>query len=152
MEGYGWEEYDIRKGGRQTIHDSGNTLDLTIDFIKVPGGSHGGNWGARIKGEPRPDADPNQSTTLIFYTGMEGLGELNVANEPSDIGYEGDVTLEGNGAGLGDFKVDITQGPDTNEHPPRMHPYYDEKPLDRTIVSSLQMPAESLWQAKSKEP
>ena len=57
MAGYGWDEYDIRKGGRQTIHDAGNNLDLTIDFIKVPGGEKGGNWGARVKGVPRDDQD-----------------------------------------------------------------------------------------------
>src|ERR1700761_6777148 len=42
MAGYGWEEYDARNGGRQVIHDTGNKIDLVIDFVKVPGGQHGG--------------------------------------------------------------------------------------------------------------
>lgn len=149
MEGYGWEEYDIRKGGRQTIHDSRNTIDLTIDFIKVPGGDNGGSWGARIKGVPRPDAAPDQPSTVIFYAGVEGMGNLGLSNEPNELGYEGDVRLAGKMISLGDFTIDITRGPDTNAHPERMHPSYDEKPLDRTIVSSMNVKPEALWQGKS---
>ncbi|KAI1914025.1 Processing alpha glucosidase I [Ophidiomyces ophidiicola] len=148
MAGYGWEEYDIRNGGRQTIHDAGNTLDLTIDFIKVPGGNHGGSWAARIKGNPRRDAPPNQPTTLIFYTTMEGLGELGVGNEIDPLGFQGDVKLFGSTVDLGEFTIDITRGPDTNRYPQKIHPSYDEKPMDRTFVASFQLESELLWQAK----
>ncbi|KAK2764963.1 Processing alpha glucosidase I [Arachnomyces sp. PD_36] len=148
MAGYGWDEYDIRKGGRETIHDAGNTLDLTIDFIKVPGGSNGGSWGARIKGEPRPDAPPNQPTTLVFYAAMEGLGSLEVANELDPLGYLDDVTIKGEAPGLDTFQIDVTRGPKTNAHPPPGHPSYDTKPLDRTFVGSFEAPSDVLWQVK----
>ncbi|PGH31727.1 mannosyl-oligosaccharide glucosidase [[Emmonsia] crescens] len=149
MAGYGWDEYDIRKGGRQTIHDAGNTIDLTIDFIKVPGGRNGGNWGARIKGTPRPDAPPDQATTVVFYAGMEGLGSLQFANEVDPLGYNGDVKFTGSTMDLGDFTLDITRGPESNAHPPRSNAAYDAKPLDRTMVTGLQVQPEALWQAKS---
>ncbi|PGH17266.1 hypothetical protein AJ80_04908 [Polytolypa hystricis UAMH7299] len=148
MAGYGWDEYDIRKGGRQTIHDAGNTLDLTIDFIKVPGGTNGGSWGARIKGVPRDDAPPDQPTTLFFYTAMEGLGDLSATKGDDPLGYKGDVKLTGRMGELGEFAIDITQGPETNAHPVPSHPSDDEKPLDRTLVASLFIPPESLWQSK----
>ncbi|KAK2751817.1 Processing alpha glucosidase I [Onygenales sp. PD_40] len=148
MAGYGWDEYDIRKGGRQTIHDAGNTLDLTIDFIKVSGGNNGGNWGARIKGKPRPDAPPQQATTLVLYAAMEGLGSLEFANEEDPLGYKGDVRFTGSTVELGDFAVDITRGPESNTYPPRSNEAYDDKPLDRTIVTGFQLPSEVLWQAK----
>ncbi|KLJ10762.1 mannosyl-oligosaccharide glucosidase [Blastomyces silverae] len=149
MAGYGWDEYDIRKGGRQTIHDAGNTIDLTIDFIKVPGGSNGGNWGARIKGTPRPDAPPDQATTMVFYAGLEGLGSLQFANEVDALGYKGDVKFTGSTIGLGDFTLDITRGPESNEYPPRSHSVYDDKPLDRTMVAGLQVHSDILWQSKA---
>lgn len=149
MAGYGWDEYDIRKGGRQTIHDAGNTIDITIDFIKVPGGTHGGSWAARVKGVPREDAPDAQLTTMVFYTGLEGLGSLEVANEPDPLGFEGDVKINGMTPDLGDFSIDITAGPDSNEHPYHSHPSYEQKPLDRTMVASLFMPQEFLWQTKS---
>ncbi|EER43945.1 glucosidase I [Histoplasma capsulatum H143] len=149
MAGYGWDEYDIRKGGRQTIHDTGNAIDLTIDFIKVPGGGNGGNWGARVKGTPRADASPDQATTVVFYAAIEGLGTLELANEVDALGYKDDVKFTGSTVGLGDFTLDLTRGPESNVHPPRRHAAYDDKPLDRTMVAGLQVPADVLWNAKS---
>ncbi|KAH8431372.1 mannosyl-oligosaccharide glucosidase [Aspergillus melleus] len=149
MAGYGWDEYDIRKGGRQTIHDAGNSLDLTIDFVKVPGGEHGGSWAARVKGVPREDAPPDQPTTIIFYSTLEGLGDLAVTTESEDPrGFEGDVRLSGNTPDLGDFSIDVTAGPETNEHPEHDHPSYEDKPLDRTLVSSSTVQSEHVWQTK----
>ncbi|PYH48176.1 mannosyl-oligosaccharide glucosidase [Aspergillus saccharolyticus JOP 1030-1] len=149
MAGYGWDEYDIRKGGRQTIHDEGNALDMTINFIKVPGGQHGGSWAARVKGVPRENGSPDQSTTVVFYTGMEGLGNLGVTIESEDPrGFEGDVKLTGYTSDLGAFSIDVTAGPGSNDHPENDHPSYDEKPLDRTLVSSLALNPEQLWQTK----
>ena len=150
MEGYGWDEYDIRTGGRETIHDTRNSLDLTIDFIKVPGGEHGGSWGARIKVQPRPDASPDQPTTLIFYTALEGAGKIEASHGADSLGIEGDVKLTGNTPDLGDFTLDITRGPSTNKHPPHVHPHYDERPLDRTFVATTTIPEEKLWQGKGK--
>ncbi|KAG5297050.1 glucosidase I [Histoplasma ohiense] len=149
MAGYGWDEYDIRKGGRQTIHDTGNAIDLTIDFIKVPGGGNGGNWGARVKGTPRADASPDQATTVVFYAAIEGLGSLELANEVDALGYKDAVKFTGSTVGLGDFTLDLTRGPESNAHPPRRHAAYDDKPLDRTIVAGLQVPPDALWNAKS---
>lgn len=153
MAGYGWEEYDIRKGGRQTVHDTGNSIDMTIDFVKVPGGVHGGSWAARVKGVPRESAPANLYTTVVFYTSLEGLGSIEVDKGDDDedsVGFEGDVKLKGMTPDLGDFSIDVTSGPDTNEHPKFTHPSYDEKPLYHSFVSSLQMPPEHLWQAKSR--
>lgn len=151
MAGYGWDEYDIRKGGRETIRDVGNSLDLTIDFIKVPGGEHGGNWAARVKGVPRPEGSPDQPTSVVFYSALEGLGSISVANDVEDTrGIEGDVKLKGYTSDLGDFSIDVTAGPKSNEHPEHDHPMYEDKPLDRTFVSSLTVPSEHIWQTKGE--
>ena len=147
MAGYGWEEYDIRNGGRQVIHDAGNNLELTIDFVKVPGGSHGGSWAARISGTPREGAPDHLITTMMFYAGMEGLGELAVTNEPDDLGQDGPITMSGHSNGLGEFKLEVVDGSGCS-HPTKTHKSWDTKPLDRTIVSSMQVPAEAIWQAK----
>ncbi|KAL5339711.1 glycoside hydrolase [Aspergillus crustosus] len=150
MAGYGWDEYDIRKGGRETIHDAGNSLDLTIDFIKVPGGQHGGSWAARVKGVPRGDAPPDQPTTVVFHAGLEGLGSLGVSTESDDLrGFEGDVRLKGYTSELGDFSIDVTTGPTSNEHPEHDHPSYEDRPLDRTLVSSAAVQPEHMWQSKA---
>ena len=148
MDGYGWDEYDVRQGGLQTIHDAGNKVDITTEFVKIPGGKHGGSWGVRVKGTPRNDAPEHLMTTVIFYASMEGFGSLDVANEPDDLGFLDTVTLQGQTNELGNFKLDITTGPDTNAHPPATHETYGSKPLDRTIVASFQVPEEAIWQTK----
>lgn len=148
MAGYGWDEYDVRYGGHQTIHDAGNAIDITTEFVKVPGGSHGGNWGVRVKGTPRDDAPENLFTTVVFYAGMEGPGNLKVTNEADDLGVEGSVKFAGTSDGLGDFTMEVTEGTEGNVHPPPSHESYSEKPLDRTIVASAQVSEENLWQAK----
>ncbi|PSN70759.1 glucosidase I [Corynespora cassiicola Philippines] len=147
LDGYGWDEYDVRTGGRQTIHDPANRIDITTEFIKFPGGQHGGSWGARIKGTPREDASPDLRTTVIWYNTLEGLGSLEAEGDAEETGAEGDVVLKGQTAELGDFEVRITEG--KGEHPRPNHPSYDEKPLDRTLVQSAQVPTDALWQTKA---
>ena len=44
--------YDPREGGVQVIKDGPNTVKITTEFLKVPGGDYGGSWAARVKGEP----------------------------------------------------------------------------------------------------
>jgi mannosyl-oligosaccharide glucosidase len=146
MAGYGWDEYDVRTGGQQTIHDAGNFIDITTSFVKIPGGTHGGSWAVRIKGVPREDAPPALKTAIVFYAQLEGLGSLQVENERDTLGYEGDVTIQGESDGLGKYKLVVTKG--EGDHPEKIHPSYDDKPLDRTMVHSMNVPAEVLWQTK----
>jgi mannosyl-oligosaccharide glucosidase len=156
MAGYGWDAYDPRTGGVQTVHDKGNGIDIETSFVKLEDGS----WGARVKGTPREDAEPgsgsqggvDQMKTAVWFTlGMEGLGSLEpqAAEESEDTGYAGDVVFDGQTPDLGEFKMTITE-PDSNSHPLHPHPAYKNKPLDHTFVHSLQLPEEALWQAKRK--
>ncbi|KAF2728346.1 glycoside hydrolase [Polyplosphaeria fusca] len=147
LDGYGWDEYDVRSGGRQTIHDPANRIDITTEFIKFPGGAHGGSWGARIKGTPREDASPDLRTTLVWYHTLEGLGSLEIESDAGEPGIEGDVVLKGQTVELGDFEIRVTEG--EGEHPKTGHPSYDEKPLDRSFAHSATLPDEALWQTKA---
>lgn len=101
LDGYTWTQYDPREGGVQEIKDSQNNVKITTEFLKVPGGNNGGSWAARIKGEPMdtcesermdssskvsqkvgsPIAKPMHIST-VFYSGLEGLGGLEMQNEP----------------------------------------------------------------------
>ncbi|KAH9998556.1 glycoside hydrolase family 63 protein [Xylariaceae sp. FL0662B] len=148
MDGYGWDEYDTRKGGIQSIHDAGNKLDMSTTFVKVPGGGHGGSWAARIKGEPRDDAFSDLKTTVMFYVASEALGDtLEVADDGDENGFPGDVTLTGSSEALGDFKLVVTAG--KGDHPTSNHDISNRRELEKTTVRSLMLPGEHLWQAKS---
>ncbi|ORY71558.1 glycoside hydrolase [Pseudomassariella vexata] len=147
MAGYGWDEYDTRHGGVQTIHDAGNHLDITTEFVKIPGGGHGGSWAVRVKGEPREDAPSTLRTTVIFHATTEPWGDvLDVAKDGDDNGFSGDVTLKGKSDALGEYKIVVTKG--KGDHPSSNHPVSTERDLDKTVVQSLVVPEEYLWQSK----
>ncbi|KAI0898063.1 glycoside hydrolase family 63 protein [Annulohypoxylon nitens] len=146
MAGYGWDEYDTRKGGVQHIHDAGNKIDITTEFVKIPGGGHGGSWAARIKGEPREDAPPDLKTTVLFYVASEALGDTAEVGNSDEDGFESDVIFLGQSQSLGDFKLVVTKG--KGEHPTSAHPISSKRDLEKTTVQSLSVPEEHLWQAK----
>lgn len=147
IHGYGWDEFDARTGGVQTIHDEGNGLDVTISFIKVPGGSHGGSWGARIKATVRDDAPPDSKYLVHYYVAQEELGDLIVQGDDNGgIGFEGDVTFKGSSHSLGDYNVVITKG--TGNHPTSDHEISATRRGDTTVVRSVSLPAGDVWQAK----
>jgi mannosyl-oligosaccharide glucosidase len=159
MAGYGWERYDPRHGGIQTVHDAGNQIDITTSFFKdSSAGDKGGNWGVRVKGTPRDDAPPDLKTTALFYATMEGPAgvynrlEAKGFEEELTGGYDGDVTLEGEHLGLGEFKI-LVKGDSVgskNKHPVHDHPSGFEKSLEKTFVHSSSVPEEALWQTKRK--
>lgn len=154
MEGYGWESYDPRTGGVQVIHDKDNGIDLETSFVKF---GEGQGWGARIKGTVRDDAPqlPASSgelkTAVWFTVSAEGLGSVlnvNDVEEGEEKGFPGDVVFEGQGQDLGEYKITITESEGSSFHPEHTHPSYDGKPLDRTIVHSIQVAEDALFQAK----
>jgi mannosyl-oligosaccharide glucosidase len=147
MRGYGWDEFDARTGGVQTICDEGNGIDINTKFVKIPGGSHGGSWAVRVRGKARKDSPPDLKTTMIFYTHLEGLGSLEVENEADPLGFDTEVVINGESEGLGEYKLMVTQG--RGYHPTHSHPSYNEKPLDRTIVHSFEVPEKIIWQTKA---
>ena len=48
---YGWLQHDAVNFGVQEVVDKNFTLKT--EFVKQPGGNHGGDWTARISGKPR---------------------------------------------------------------------------------------------------
>ena len=149
MAGYGWDEYDVRQGGKQAIHDTRNGIDLSTEFVKFPGGDHGGSWGVRVKGTLREGSPADLKTTVIFSASMEGIGAITPSMEVDPLGYEGTVGFSGSTYELGNFQLDITAGPSTNQHPSPNHDMYSAKPLDRTFVVSMAVPEEHIWQTKA---
>jgi mannosyl-oligosaccharide glucosidase len=147
MKGYGWEEYDPRRGGIQSIHDIENGIDLTTSFVKFPGGAHGGSWAARIKGVLNEDAPKEQKTIVVFYVTQEGEdSELRALPSDDEHGYEGDVTLNGHSETLGNYKLVVTKG--KGVQPQSDHDLSTLRGPGQTVVQSLTYPEEHIWQAK----
>ncbi|RMJ07469.1 hypothetical protein CDV36_012931 [Fusarium kuroshium] len=147
IHGYGWDEYDARIGGVQSIHDEGNKIDLTTTFVKIPGGNHGGSWAARIKGELRADAPKNVKTMLFYYIAQDGEGELEAEGEGTEFGYDDDVSFKGNSKALGDYKLLVTKG--KGKHPKKGHKMFKDRHGDTTLVMSSDATPEISWQGKA---
>lgn len=136
MAKYGWTVYDAREGGRQIIEDAGNQIDLTTDFIKY----NTGNWGLQIKGTPRKGVPSDLRTTLAFYIGMENMktctGCALKTMEARDLGGNMEVDVEVEHPQLGKAKIQVQTS--TGENGKDM----------RTVVRSVKVPEDRLWQAK----
>ena len=148
MQGYGWDEFDTRRGGVQSIHDIENGIDITTSFVKVPGGAHGGSWAARIKGELREDAPEDRKTVIFFYVSQEGVdSELEAVPSDEELGYDEDVTIKGSSPGLGNYKLVLTKG--EGKQPTSDHRLSETRgPGGKTVVQSLTYPEDLLWQGK----
>jgi mannosyl-oligosaccharide glucosidase len=113
LQGYTWTEYDPSSGGVQVISDPLNNVKITTEFLKVPGGDHGGSWASRIKGEPLDKTKPSR-VSVIFYAGLEGLGGLDMETDEDENGLEGDVILKGSTPELDDFTIRIVDDLENN--------------------------------------
>lgn len=142
MNGFGWNNYDPRLGGTQTIRDRKNNIEITTEFVKTDDG----NWAARIKG--KPDSE-NQKTSLVWYSALEGRGELNLQSKLTDKGIDGAVKLKGSTPDLGDFTIDVTRGPKSNKHPiAKGHSLEKSKPADKTHYAALTVADDNSWMTK----
>ncbi|KAI8137508.1 glycoside hydrolase [Fennellomyces sp. T-0311] len=110
INGYGYHKHDGRTYGLQTINDGPSNVAITTEFLKVPGGEHGGDWGVRIHGVPMKDQAPSISS-IIFYIGLEGEGSMDIVSKTSKKGLESPVRIEGDTPDLGDFEIRIVDGP-----------------------------------------
>src|ERR1700760_265493 len=64
MDGYGWEMYDVRNGGTQTILDPQNNLAISTKFAKISQGYNKGSWGVRIQGSLKDQSIHNNVSTV----------------------------------------------------------------------------------------
>ncbi|XP_069833166.1 mannosyl-oligosaccharide glucosidase [Dendropsophus ebraccatus] len=71
---YGWLMHDGVNFGVQEIKDKG--FSLRTEFVKRPGGSHGGDWSWRIVGTPDDPSSLAQLVSIIFYVATDGQGSL----------------------------------------------------------------------------
>jgi mannosyl-oligosaccharide glucosidase len=149
IHGYGWDEYDARTGGVQTIHDTENKIDITVSFVKLPTSSKAGSWAARIKGVPHADARADHITLLHYYLAQDGPGSFAVTDESvgDEFGFTGDLHLRGQSPALGQYAVRMTQG--SGQHPHASHAVLDSvRREDRIVVQTLDVPDNVRWNAK----
>ncbi|XP_038600433.1 LOW QUALITY PROTEIN: mannosyl-oligosaccharide glucosidase [Tachyglossus aculeatus] len=107
-----WERHDGRSFGRQRIRDG--PLLLTTEFLKRPGGRHGGDWSWRVTARTQGAGAP-ALLSLFFYAATDGQGRLRA--EPA-------AGARGRTEELGDFRLTLLPPTDADGAEPR-HASYD---------------------------
>ncbi|XP_042788694.1 mannosyl-oligosaccharide glucosidase [Panthera leo] len=99
---YGWEFHDGLSFGRQHIQDG--ALRLTTEFVKRPGGQHGGDWSWRVTVEPQAsDTSALPLVSLFFYVVTDGKEVL-----VPEVGAKGQLKfISGHSSELGDFRFTL---------------------------------------------
>jgi len=147
LDSYTWTQYDPREGGIQEIKDSRNNVKITTEFLKVPGGDHGGSWAARVKGEPiNPDVISRVST--VFYFGLDGMGGLEMETDENENGLEGPITFTGSSPDLDDFAIRVEDGPENHIVTRGTGAEDFGARVGKTHFAGYRAAAGSIWQAK----
>ncbi|KAI9471930.1 MAG: glycoside hydrolase [Benjaminiella poitrasii] len=142
IEGYGYHKHDGREFASQEINDKPSNIKLKTEFIKISNGKDGGDWGVRIRGTPIDDFTV-PITSIMFYVGIEGEGGIDIMSNPSKKGLKSPVKLEGDTPDLGDFEIQIVDGP--------LNTYPQEglnQDLKRTQWWGKQVPEGQVWRSK----
>ncbi|GAB0187852.1 mannosyl-oligosaccharide glucosidase [Grus japonensis] len=71
---YGWLMHDGENFGVQEIRDG--DLLLKTEFVKRPGGEHGGDWSWRVTARMEGSGGPAPLLSLFFYIATDGQGTL----------------------------------------------------------------------------
>uniref|UniRef100_H0WBE6 Mannosyl-oligosaccharide glucosidase n=1 Tax=Cavia porcellus TaxID=10141 RepID=H0WBE6_CAVPO len=99
---YGWEFHDGLSFGRQHIQDG--ALWLTTEFVKRPGGQHGGEWSWRVTvASQASSTSALPLVSLFFYVVTDGQEVL-----IPEVGAQGQLKfISGHTSELGDFRFTL---------------------------------------------
>jgi len=94
---FGWNKHDGREFGIQSISDRG--VKLQTSFVKVPGGSHGGDWSNRVI----VDGPRGEHVSLLYYAALEEGADASLTPHYDEDGHLG--SIEGRSATLGSWRL-----------------------------------------------
>ncbi|XP_054058339.1 mannosyl-oligosaccharide glucosidase [Rissa tridactyla] len=114
---YGWLMHDGENFGVQEIHDGG--LFLKTEFVKRPGGEHGGDWSWRVTARMEGTGGPAPLLSLFFYVATDGQGTL----EPHLENKSRLAAVTGTSEELGDFTLTFLHPTAENGEDPKYASY-----------------------------
>ncbi|KAI9012924.1 glycoside hydrolase [Gaertneriomyces semiglobifer] len=142
LSGYAWLKHDGRRYGNQTVRDASVGVTIGTEYIKRPGGKHGGDWAVRVTGTSL--AGGGNDFSLVFYTALDGNGKLELQERRADE----DPVLCGNTEELGDFCFAIVEAI-SNRSPTPENPLPEIFPdLNQLHTATAKLPQENIWRAK----
>lgn len=112
---YGWTSHDGLNFGMQDIAERG--FNITTDFVKRPGGNHGGDWTWRISS--RKSGSTSVSVSFIFYVATDGQGTLETVTQKASDGSTKIKEITGETEELGKFTIKFPE--ELNGKATRLH-------------------------------
>ncbi|CDO94668.1 unnamed protein product [Kluyveromyces dobzhanskii CBS 2104] len=145
LDKYGWVWYDPRIGGKETITDSENNLQLNFTFVK----SHSGeNWAVQVEGDVI-DRSKKAAESIVIYMKQNGKEDsscfleqdLNHARTHNTLSFKGfSNELKGYTVSFANENSEFYK----SSIPPLTH---DTNPSIPSIFS-MNVPDDQLWKAK----
>ncbi|KNE71673.1 hypothetical protein AMAG_16227 [Allomyces macrogynus ATCC 38327] len=142
---YGYHVHDGREYALQHLNDTANNLRFTTEVIKRPGGQHGGDWVARIRGEPLDPTQP-MSTSFLFYAGLDGNGKGHGLPTRDASGQH--LLLNGESNELGEFSVFLCVDPKSAIPPPFSNPALGDQSWETPRFATFSLPKNNVWKIK----
>lgn len=143
MAGYGWTNYDIRKGGTQIINDTGNGVDLVAGFAKISASADDQTWGLNVQGLVRDGANADQQITVVFYVGsedsqssLECSNKLAMGSDTETLPY---AACDGNVHSKFDFNIEVASDQQAIIAGSRS---------PEVSVNSMNVDSDTIWKAK----
>lgn len=102
---YGWLEHDGVNFGKQVIEEK--YYNIVTEFVKRPGGQHGGDWTARVSVLPKV-ANYETFVSVIFYVALDGQGRVQPVLHGSYL-----AAVQGDSEELGPFRVSFETSSNT---------------------------------------
>ncbi|XP_035426916.1 mannosyl-oligosaccharide glucosidase [Cygnus atratus] len=115
---YGWLRHDGDNFGVQDVRDRG--LLLRTEFVKRPGGEHGGDWSWHVTARPEGAGSPASLVSLFFYVATDGQGTL----RPHVEDRTRLAAVTGTSEELGDFKITFLRPTTESGQDPKYSSYH----------------------------
>ncbi|CAG0884148.1 unnamed protein product [Cyprideis torosa] len=100
---FGWLQHDGKSYGRQLIVDE--LVNLDVSFVKQPGGSHGGDWTAKVSLSSEYSQMATSNVYLFFYFTYEEGSSVSMSERGRVDAERSGQQVFGIGPGVGDFRV-----------------------------------------------
>jgi len=136
------------------MHDVGNELDLTTEFVKKHEGQEAGNWALRVRGIPRKHTKKGLRMQVVFYAGMEKKKEcvrceMEATAEEKGMGDDVEVEEVGirikhPGLGRAGMRIMNSKGQKRTKRAPVTGKH------ESMTVKSVNVTEEEIWQSKCK--
>lgn len=90
--------------------------------------------------------------TVIWHMAHPEVEQIVLTTPPvaDQTGIKGPVKFKGSLPQLGEFDIEVTEGPKSNKYPSKkqsLDKEWDLRPLDRTMYAAIGVPADHYWKA-----